>query len=63
MNVGKGHWIFAIVFFIVFIAGMTWAYNKDKIVDKNNYKGVYRIILYIFLVLILVYLFVKWKAG
>ncbi len=62
MNVGKGHWIFAAVFFSVFLVGMIWAYTKEKPLYKLNFKGVYRIIIYMILVLGVLYLFVRMNS-
>ena len=63
MNVGKGHWIFAVIFLVIFVIGMVWAYRRDKPVDKANYKGTWGILFFMFLVLFLVYLFVKLKTS
>jgi len=63
MNVGKGHWIFALIFFLVFIVGMIWAYRKDKPVNKTHYKRAYMLIFVVVLILFLVYTFVKLKTS
>ena len=63
MNVGKGHWIFALIFFLAFVGYMVWAYSKDKAVSKKHYKGSYLIILFMLLVLATVYAFVKLKTS
>ncbi len=63
MNVGKGHWIFAVIFFVLFVSGMIWAYRKDKPTDKINYKGTYRMLFFMLLLLWLVYLFVRLKTS
>jgi uncharacterized membrane protein YtjA (UPF0391 family) len=63
MNVGKGHWIFAIIFFVVFVASMIWAYRKDKPAGKIHYTGIFRLLFFMLLVLWLVYMFVRLKPG
>ncbi|MBI2269876.1 MAG: hypothetical protein HYU69_05895 [Bacteroidetes bacterium] len=63
MNVGKGHWIFALIFLLAFIGYMIWAYRKDKAVSNRHYRGSYFIILFMLLVLAFVYAFVKLKTG
>ena len=40
-NITQGHWIFAGVFAIVFIIGITSAYIKDAKIHEIHYKGFY----------------------
>ncbi len=40
-NVTQGHWIFAAIFAVVFIIGITGAYLKDAKIHKIHYKGFY----------------------
>lgn len=63
MNVGKGHWIFALIFFIAFVVYMIWAYRKDKSVSRFHFNGSYLIIIFMILVLVLVYTFIKLKTN
>lgn len=63
MNVGKGHWIFALIFFLAFVAYMIWAYRKDKSVSNRHYKGSYLVIIFMLLILGLVFAFVKLKTS
>ena len=63
MNVGKGHWIFALVFIFIFVLGMLWAYRSDLQINRLHYKGSYKIIFGIISVLLVVYLFVRLKTG
>lgn len=63
MNVGPGHWVFAAIFFLLFIACMIWAYRKDRFTDKYHFKGSYKLIFFVLIVLGLVFLFVKLKTS
>ena len=42
-NVGTGHWIFAIVFAIGFVAAMIYAYREDIRKSPWYFKGASRI--------------------
>ena len=45
MDFSKGQLIFALVFFVVFVIIMVFAYRKDRALSRIHYKGV----IYIFL--------------
>ncbi len=51
MNVTKGHWIFAGVFAIVFVAGMIYAYREDIKKRPDFFKGSFSFVLGVLLVL------------
>lgn len=55
MDVGKGHWIFAGIFAIVFILFLVWAYRKDLKMHRIHYKGSF-----VFLLGLVVAMFVLW---
>ena len=63
MNVGKGHWYFALTVLVLFIGALIWAYGKDKIIHKQYFKGSYKVLIFLLAVLLLVYLFVKIKTS
>ncbi len=62
MNIGKGHWVFAALFFIAFVVAMIWAYRSDRPSNTQHYSGAYKIIFGIITVGLLVFLFVKLKT-
>lgn len=39
MDIGFGHWVFAIIFAIVFIGFLIWAYKDDLKMHKRYYQG------------------------
>ncbi len=57
----RGQLIFALVFFICFIIGITLAYKKDKNQNNNFFKGSYKILLFIIFVFVALYSVVKLK--
>jgi hypothetical protein len=57
----KGQLIFALVFFIAFVVGITWAYRKDKAGNKNLFKGSYKVLLFSLFVFFALYGIVKLK--
>lgn len=62
LNATKGHWIFAAIFFIVFVAAMIWSYRKDKRLIEIYYKGGgKKILLSIVIIWLLLFIFVKMK--
>lgn len=40
-----GQWIFALLFFVGFVALTFWSYKKDKGLHKKHYKGSFWILL------------------
>lgn len=62
MNLGKGQIIFAIVFFIAFVVAMLWAYRKDKTINNIYFSKSYKILLFIILLLVVLFVFVKLKS-
>lgn len=56
-----GKIIFAGAFFIVFVIVMLWSYKKDKQINKIHFSGASKTLLYIVLVLVLLFLFVKMR--
>ena len=64
MNVGRGHWIFAALFLVLFIAIMVWSYRKDKPLTNTYYKGGgYIVFATVIAVLLFVYAYVKIKTS
>jgi hypothetical protein len=57
----KGQIIFAVVFFIVFVVGISYAYFKDKIGNKDFFKGSYKILVFILFVFVALFGLVKLK--
>ncbi len=51
MNITKGHWIFAAVFAVVFVVGMVFAYREDIRKRPDFFKGSFRFVLGVLLVL------------
>jgi len=45
MDIGPGHWIFAIVFIIAFIIFMVFAYRDDIKQSPQYFKGSWRVAL------------------
>ena len=37
MDITPGHWIFAAIFIVVFIAGIAWSFRKDRNVNKKQF--------------------------
>jgi len=50
---------FALIFLAVFIIGMVWSYKKDSFSNKIHFKGAFKIIIFIVLVILALFLFVK----
>ena len=61
MNISSGQLIFAILFILVFIAGLIWAYVHDGRKNKAYFKGVYKIVVFIFCLLGILFVIVKLK--
>jgi hypothetical protein len=57
----KGQLTFAALFFITFVVTIAWTYRVDKAVNKSYFKGSYKVLLFIFFVLISLYSIVKIK--
>jgi len=57
----SGKIAFAICFAVVFIAAMIWSYRKDRVHDKQHFKGASRALAIIILVFIAMFLFVKMR--
>ncbi len=46
-NIGQGHLVFAVIFIIVFLAGIIYAYRKDLKSIKGQYKKIWFVIVII----------------
>jgi hypothetical protein len=57
----KGQLIFALVFFVAFVVGIVWAYRKDKAVNRNFFKGSYKVLLFSLFIFFALYGVVKLK--
>ncbi len=57
----KGQQIFALLFFITFVVGISWAYGKDKVGNKDLFKGSYKILLAVLVVFFALFGVVKLK--
>jgi hypothetical protein len=55
----SGKLIFASIFAIVFIGAMIWSYKKDSISTKMHFKGASKTIIFILLLFLALFLFVK----
>lgn len=53
--------IFASLFLLVFIVGMAWSYRKDLSSTKIHFKGAYKVLIFIILVLVLLIFIVKMR--
>ncbi len=57
----KGQIIFALLFFIVFVICITWAYRSDKQKNKTIFKGSYKVLIFVLFVFFALYGIVKLK--
>lgn len=57
----KGQWIFAALFFVAFVIGISFAYGKDKAVNQKFFKGSYKVLLFSLFVFFALYGVVKLK--
>jgi hypothetical protein len=57
----KGQLLFAAVFFVAFVIGITIAYRKDKTVNRTFFSGSYKVLLFSLLVFFALYGIVKLK--
>ncbi|MBL0328622.1 MAG: hypothetical protein IPP64_04225 [Bacteroidetes bacterium] len=57
----RGQLIFAIVFFLLFLVGIIWAYSKDKGDNKQLFKGSYKVLVFALFVFFALYGIVKLK--
>ena len=55
----SGQKIFALIFFILFILAMIWAYRSDARVNKLYYKNVWLILVSMIIILSAIILLVK----
>jgi cbb3-type cytochrome oxidase subunit 3 len=39
MNIGAGHWVFAMVFAVAFIGILFWSFRKDNKVHQSQYRN------------------------
>jgi len=37
MDITRGHWIFAAIFFVTFIGILIWSFGKDKRVNRQQF--------------------------
>lgn len=57
----RGQLIFALIFFLLFLAGIIWAYRKDKGDNKVLFKGSYKVLLFALFIFFALYAIVKLK--
>jgi hypothetical protein len=57
----KGQLIFALLFFITFVIGISWAYRLDKKENKKLFNGSYKILLFSIFIFFALYGVVKLK--
>lgn len=58
----KGRIIFAILFFIVFVVLMIYAYRKDLRINRSQFPKSYKILLVIILIISILFFIVKIKS-
>ncbi len=54
-GIGNGHFIFAIIFAVSFIAAMVWAYRKDLKGLGRHYRKVWLIILMVLVIYFIIF--------
>lgn len=59
----RGNIIFAIVFFVAFVAAMIWAFKKDSKINSQHYKNPSQTLIYIILALTALFLFIKFRKN
>lgn len=57
----RGQLIFSLVFFVLFLVGIIWAYSRDKAGNKLLFKGSYKVLIFAVLVFFALYGIVKLK--
>jgi hypothetical protein len=57
----KGQIIFALLFFVAFVIGISWAYLKDKKSNTFYFKGSYKVLIVIVIVFFVLFGLVKIK--
>lgn len=57
----KGQLIFTLVFFILFLVAIIFAYRKDKSLNSSLFKGSYKLLIFIVFVFFALYGIVKLK--
>lgn len=57
-----GKLIFALSFLVVFVIAMFWSYRKDSFIDKIHFKGASKILVITILVILLMFLYVKFRS-
>ena len=57
----RGQLIFALIFFLLFLVGIIWAYKKDKGDNKVLFKGSYKVLLFALFIFLALYGIVKLK--
>ncbi len=55
----RGRLIFVIVFIVIFLIGMLYAYRKDLKEIRQQYSGIYLVFFVLVLFLLILYLLVK----
>ena len=56
-NIGTGHWIFAGIFALTFVGYLVWSYRSYRSTHEIHYRGAYRYLLGIFVLLMVIYIF------
>jgi len=54
-----GKIIFALSFIVIFVVALVWSYKKDSFSTKIHYKGASKTLIFIVLVFLALFLFVK----
>lgn len=57
----KGQLVFALIFFLAFVAVMVWAYRKDKSTNRSFFSGSYKVLLFVLFIFFALYGIVKMK--
>lgn len=55
--IGSGHWVFAGLFFALFIGYLVWSYRKDFKETKFHYKGLIWFVLTLLVIVFLLFVF------
>ena len=55
----KGQGIFALIFIVLFVAAMIWAYRSDAKVNKTYYKNVWLVLVSMILIITAIFFLVK----
>lgn len=59
MNFTQGQIVFAVLFAIAFVIGISWAYRKDYQKNKKYFKGTALILISLILIYLIFWMFVR----